>query len=619
MQQIENFVFGYRAIILSMLGVLTVAMGFFASQLTMDAGYTKMLPIGHRYIDTFFQYSEAFGGGNRILIVLENKTGKDIYTPEFLETLKQATESLFFIPGVARHTVTSLWTPNTRFLAVTEVGLEAGDVIPASFKPTPEGIKKVVDNTLRADLVGRLVSTDFKSAMIRGDLLDFNPETKQKLNYFKVADLLENDIRAKYVSDDIDVKIVGFAKFTGDIADGAEGVVVFFAVAFALTCIMLWLYCRSWLLTLVTVAASLCSLIWQFGLLKILGLGLDPLSVLVPFLVFAIGVSHGVQQVNRFGSEVAAGLDKVKAARVTFSFLLRPGSVALLTVLTGFATLYIIPIGMIQELAITASIGVGLKIISNMIMLPLLFSYISPGDDYGEKIQRATQARAKFWPYLAKIAIPRNAMIFTGFCAVVGVIGIYEGADRQIGDVQAGAGELRPESRYNTDSEFIADNFSLGLNVLTVIAETPKAACIDYGVMDFLDRFAEYMRNIDGVQTTLSLTEVAKNVNAMWQEGHMKMRVLPRAPSGLAQATSNTESSSGLLDAQCTVLPTQVYVTDTKADTVKRVVAAAEKFISDPSNQFDDVKLRIGAGNVTIVAATNQVVEHSEIPMLLYV
>ncbi|MDP1670696.1 MAG: RND family transporter, partial [Alphaproteobacteria bacterium] len=103
MQQIENFVFGYRAIILSMLGVLTVAMGFFASQLTMDAGYTKMLPIGHRYIDTFFQYSEAFGGGNRILIVLENKTGKDIYTPEFLETLKQATESLFFIPGVARH------------------------------------------------------------------------------------------------------------------------------------------------------------------------------------------------------------------------------------------------------------------------------------------------------------------------------------------------------------------------------------------------------------------------------------------------------------------------------------------------------------------------------------
>ncbi len=618
MQQIEDFVFRFRAIILSVLAVFTVSMGFFASQLTMDAGYRKMLPIGHPYIDTFFQYSDAFGGGNRVIVVLENKKG-DIWTPEFLAILKRATDDVFFIPGVARHAVASLWTPNTRFIAVTEDGLEAGDVIQASFKPTPAGIKKVIDNVLRADLVGRLVATNFRSAMIRAELLDFNPKTQEKLNYFEIADKLENDIRGKYVSDDIDVKIIGFAKFTGDVADGAESVVTFFIVAFALTCVMLWLYCRSWLLTMVTVTSSLCSLIWQFGLLNIMGFGLDPLAVLVPFLVFAIGVSHGVQQINMVGAEIAAGLDKEKAARVTFSFLLRPGSVALLTCLAGFGTLYIIPIGMIQELAITSSIGVGLKIISNLIMLPLLVSYIAPGAEYGAKIKAAMDSRARAWPFLAKIALPRNAIVFIGICIVLGAIGVYQGSKRQIGDVHVGAGELRPESRYNMDSKFIAANFGVGLNVLTIIAETPKAACIDYGIMDFLDRFAWYMQNIEGVQTTLSLTAIAKNVNAMWQEGHMKMQALSRSSSALAQSTSSTESSSGLLDTLCSVLPTQVYLKDTKADTVKRVVEAAEAFINDPANQFDDIKLRIGTGNVTTVSATNQVVEHSEIPMLLYV
>lgn len=618
MKSIENFAFRFKAWILGALFILTVFMAFFAAHLKMDAGFRKMLPIGHEYINTFFQYSEAFGGGNRILVVLEAKKG-EIWTPEFLLTLKKATDDIFFIPGVARHTVTSLWTPNTRYLSVTEDGIEAGDVIPASFKPTPEAIKKVLENTLRADLVGRLVSTNFRAAMIRAELLDIHPETHQRLDYFDVADKLENEVRKKYVSDDIDVKIIGFAKLTGDIADGAASVVQFFIVAFILTCVMLWLYCRSIRLTIVTVSSSLCSLIWQFGLLNIMGFGLDPLAVLVPFLVFAIGVSHGVQQVNMIGAEIAAGLDREKAARVTFSFLLRPGAVALMTCLAGFGTLYIIPIGMIQELAITSSIGVGMKIVSNLIMLPLLASYIAPGAEYGEKVKRAMDSRARAWPYLARIAIPRNAFIFIGFCVVIGIIGFVQGSKRQIGDVHAGAGELRPESRYNQDSQYIAENFALGLNVLTIIAETPKAACIDYGVMDFLDRLAWNMKNVPGVVTTLSLSAIAKNVNALWQEGHLKMRALPRASSALAQATSNIESSSGLLDSQCAVLPTHIYLSDTKAETVKTVVKAAEKFINDPANQSDDIKLRIGTGNVTIVSATNQVVEHSEIPMLLYV
>jgi len=617
LQRIENFVFGFRAPILIILGIVTIVMGVYASRLQMTAGFEKMLPIGNPFIKTYFEYAPNFGGGNRVIVVLENKKG-DIFNPQFLETLKHATDDVFYIPGVARHRVTSLWTPNTRYIAVTEQGLEAGDVIPANFKPDEASIRTVMQNVLRANLVGRLVSTDFHSAMIATELLDFNPETQKPLDYFKVAKLLEKNIRDKYVSDTIDVKIVGFAKLVGDIADGAKSVVVFFAVAFVLTCLMLWLYCRSWILTLVTVGCSLSSLVWQFGVLHLMGYGLDPLAVLVPFLVFAIGVSHGVQQVNMAAAEMAAGLNKEQAARATFTFLLKPGTVALLTAMAGFATLYIIPIGMIKELAVTASIGVAFKLVSDLLMLPLMISYLAPPSDvYGAKVRKSMKAREKYWPYIAKFASPRFAFVFIGFCIVLGGVALYGSRDRQIGDVHAGAGELWPNSRYNTDSEYIAEHFKLGLNVMNVIVESKDVACIDYGKLHFLDTFSWDMSNVPGVQTVVSLPFVAKKINSMWQEGNPKWQALPRDPTALAQATSSVSSSTLLVDTRCMTLGVQIFVADTKAKTVKTVTEAVQHWIA--THPRDDLKMRIGTGNVTITSATNTVVEHSELPMLLYV
>lgn len=617
MQRIENFVFGFRAPILIILGIVTIVMGFYASRLQMTAGFEKMLPIGNSFIKTYFEYAPNFGGGNRVIVVLENKKG-DIFNPKFLETLKHATDDVFYIPGVARHRVTSLWTPNTRYIAVTEQGLEAGDVIPANFKPDEASIRTVMQNVLRANLVGRLVSTDFHSAMIATELLDFDPETQKPLDYFKVAKLLEKNIRDKYVSDDVDVKIVGFAKLVGDIADGAKSVVLFFAVAFVLTCLMLWLYCRSWILTIVTVGCSLSSLVWQFGVLHLMGYGLDPLAVLVPFLVFAIGVSHGVQQVNMAAAEMAAGLNKEQAARATFTFLLKPGTVALLTAMAGFATLYIIPIGMIKELAVTASIGVAFKLVSDLLMLPLMISYLAPPSEaYGAKVRKSMKSREKYWPYIAKFASPRFAFVFIGFCLVLGGVALYESRDRQIGDVHAGAGELWPNARYNTDSEYIAEHFKLGLNVMNVIVESKDVACIDYSKLHYLDKFSWDMSNVPGVQTVVSLPFVAKKINSMWQEGNPKWQALPRDPTALAQATASVSSSTLLVDTRCMTLGVQIFVADTKAKTVKTVTEAVEHWIA--AHPRDDLNMRIGTGNVTIVSATNTVVEHSELPMLLYV
>ncbi|WP_439813625.1 efflux RND transporter permease subunit [Zavarzinia sp. CC-PAN008] len=599
--------FRFRAVILALLFGITIVAFWSASHLRLDAGFTKQLPIGHDYIDTFLQYQDQFAGANRVLVVLEAKNG-NIFTTDYLKTLKAATDDLFFIPGVARGTVTSLWTANTRFFEITEEGIRAGDVIPADFRLDEAGLELARTNVLKAGLVGRLVANDFSASMMTAELQDIDPQTRQRLDYFKVAEQLEANLRDKYESENVTVRIIGFAKLMGDIADGARGVVMFFALAFVLTVFMLWLYCRSWLLTLVTLTASLCSLGWQFGLLHVLGFGLDPLAILVPFLVFAIGVSHGVQQVNMISAEIAGGKTKEQAARDTFTFLFLPGSIALLTTFAGFATLYIIPIGMIQELAITASIGVALKVVSNLLMLPLLVSYIAPTGEYARRVREAMASREKYWPYIAQIAKPRPAFIMVTGCLILGIVGTLVSRNLQIGDVDDGAAELRPDSRYNIDAKFIVEHFNVGVDLLTVVVETPQDACVDYTIMRTLDQFQWTMANVEGVQSAIGLPFLGKQVGTLWREGNLKWRALPRNSDVISQYIQPIGSSTNTLNPQCSVMPLLLFTRDHRAETINRVIDAVEEFRTERGLHKSLADLVAAMPDTT--AADKQVVMH---------
>ncbi len=618
---LEALIFRTRIIILAALAVFTLYAGYFATQLKMDAGFDKQLPAGHEYIQTFQEYREKLFGSNRVIIVLEAKEGS-IWNKEFFQEYKDITDDIFFLPGVARHTVTSLWTPNTRYLEITEEGIRADDVIPGTVTSetmNPEALAQIENNVIRGGFVGRLVAGDFRSAMITAELLEYNPKTQEKLDYFDLAAKLESEIRAKYETEggDYNVRIIGFAKLIGDIADGAQSVVQFFFIAFILTTLSVYLYARSIILTFLPLFCSLVSVVWQFGVLAFLGYGLDPLAILVPFLVFAIGVSHGVQQINLITAEISNGATSEEAARTSFSGLLIPGTMALVTDLVGFGTLILIPIQMIQELAITASIGVALKIITNLIMLPILASYFTFDEGFADRVARARETRLKVMRVLGNIANPKTAVITlivsTGFF----VAAVIESQDRHVGALHPGSPELHPDARYNVDSTTIAEQFSLGLNLLTVVTETPTEACIKYDQMRYLNRFTWHMENVEGVSLAISLPYAVKNSSAGWNEGNLKWRALPRNQFALVQAVGPVPPSTGLLNQNCSVMSLLIFLEDAKATTIERAVEEVVEWRD--ANAREDVKIRLASGNMGVAAAVNQEIETSELPMMLWV
>ncbi|MFO0334158.1 MAG: efflux RND transporter permease subunit [Pseudomonadota bacterium] len=627
-RRLEHYVFDFRNAVLVAFVVATVVFGWIAfAGLKIDTRFTKQLPLEHEYMQTYLQHQEEFGGANRVLIAVVARDG-NMFTPEFLQALKVATDEVFFIPGVDRARVQSLWTPNTRYTEVVEGGIEAGDVIPSGFEPTPEGLAQVRENILKAGIVGRLVANDFSGAIVSAQLLEQDPATGQPVTLIAIGEALEK-VRAKIEggtaevgipADRFDVHVIGFAKVMADVRDGAEAVALFAVATVVLTLLFVWLYIQSFRVALVPVICSIVAVIWMLGLLVLLGYGVDPLGILVPFIIFAIGVSHGVQKISAIGDAALEGADSNQAARLTFRQLFIPAIVALLADLVGFVTILAIPVEVIREMAITASLGIGVVILTDLVLLPILISFLRFDAKYSARIRvRAFKMEANVapvWEAVSALGTRRNGAIVIALAVVLGVVGFMKGRETPIGDTTAGVPELHPDSRYNLDTEAITRKFSIGTDILNVIVETPANGCVNYDVMRRIDEFAWHMANVEGVRDVVSLPGVSKVVSAGWSEGNLKWRNLPRNEQALVQAQGYIDTSTGLLNKDCSVMPVTLFLADHKAETIERVVAAVKDFRE--ANPSDEVKFRLATGNVGVMAAQNEEVRAKELPILAY-
>jgi uncharacterized protein len=689
----EPIVFGRRCTTLIVVGLLTLFLGYHASLLERDAGYQKQLPQEHEFTQVFKKYQGVFGGTTRIFIAVIRKDDRDIYDPAFLRALQHATDDVFFLPGVDRPSVTSLFTPNVWFAESKEGGvLNAGTVVPADYQPTAEKTAEVRANVAKTSIHGQLISLDQRGAMIRAELLEFDPHTGAAIDLVEISDRLE-DVRGRimnpemreyrlkvdypplkkgevvargyrslrgpfglewdqaaydisYINDaglgsvltvpiddlevsvvpnpdfqpHLDVHIIGFAKAVGDVSAAASEVVLLFGVTMVVILLLLWLYSGSIRIALLPLGCALIAVIWELGLLRLFGFGLDPYAILVPFLILALAVSHGVQITNLWLYEMTDhGHSGHDASRVTFRRLVIPGLTALLSDIAGFAMILLIPIALIQELALNACFGFAGIIVAKKILLPILLSYttVSNLQPFREHQQRRDRLFDSLWAKVAAVTDRRNATIVLSLTALGFAWALWESQRLEIGEIYAQVPELKAESRYNLDAAAIGRSFARDRDaVLKVMAESHPDACIEHPVMEEIGRFAWHMANSEGVLGVRSLPQSAAYITGMLFEGNPKMRVLPRNRHLLVQSTGAAGPANGLANTDCSVMPVEIYLENQKAQTIERVISRVKQYQPESKS---NVTFALASGNVGVTAASNEVIKGAHWKILLWV
>jgi len=612
----ERLVFNHRRWILAVCALFTVLLGAAATRLSVNTSFEAMMPQSHPYIRNYFDNQKDLRGlGNSIRVVVENTRG-DIFDPAYLEALAKINDALFLVPGVDRPWMKSLWTPLVRWNEVTEEGYRGGPVMPDNYDGSPASIEQLRVNLRRTGLVGRLVSNDYRSSMIVVPLLEKMPDGAP-LDYAAFSRTLDERFGA-LKTEGVRIHVVGFARLMGDLIAGLWQVLGFFGIAAALAAACLLLHTRCWRSTVVLVASALLSVVWLLGLMHLTGFVLQPYSVLVPFLVFSIGLSHGAQKMNGIMQDIGRGTHKYVAARYTFRRLFLVGLTALLTNVVGFAVLMIIDVPVIRELALATSMGVGILIFTKLVLVPVLLSYVGVSAAAARRSMREEASDRGLAALLERfVHLTERRWAAPVLAATLGLLaaGIAVSRHLQIGDLDPGAPELRTDSRYNRDNEFVRTHYALSGDAFAVIVKTGEAGCDKYATLVEIDRLGWALRQVDGVQTVVSLAEQARLTAAGGFEGNPKWMSISRNQDLTNAAVRPVISGNPeFANLECTVTPVIAYLTDHKADTLSRVLSAVERFGAEHGTP--QIQFLPAAGSAGIEAVTNIVIKESNATML---
>ena len=610
---LERLVFNHRRLVIALCMAATLLLGWQAFGLRLNAAFEKMIPTGHPYIVNYLQNKGRLAGiGNTLRIAVEAREGT-IFDATYLGTLRKLNDELFLLPGVDRPYMKSLWTPTTRWTGVTEDGLDGGPVVPDDYDGSPRSVEQVRLNVERSGEIGQLVAADYRSSIVLLPLQEHVGAAATPLDYGALSQQLEA-LRARYESSGIRIHITGFAKVVGDLIEGLRQVLAFFAVAIVICTAVLLAYTRCVRSTVLVVLCSLVAVVWLLGLLRLLGYALDPYSVLVPFLVFAIGMSHGAQKMNGIMQDIGRGTHRLVAARHTFRRLFLAGLTALLADAVGFAVLMVIDIRVIQDLAVTASIGVAVLIFTNLVLLPVLLSYTGVSATAARRSLAAgnDSQRKALWAWLDRFTTRRWAVAALAGAALLGAAGFALSLQLKVGDTNPGAPELRPESRYNRDNAFMVSHYGTSSDSYIVMVRTPQYACGHYDTVLAAGALESELRQLPAVVSVSSLAGLSKAASAAMNEGSLKWYDIPRNQDMLN--TIVTRAPRELIDQECDLLTVNVYLTDHKADTLTGVVDIVSRFAAAHGSR--DVRFLSAAGNAGIEAATNIVVKRANVQML---
>jgi predicted RND superfamily exporter protein len=625
---LERLIFNNRKWVLLFFVIVTALSGWSALKIRVNADFLSMLPQEQVFVRNYVNNAQDLRGlGDSIRIVVISKNGT-IYNKNYLSALQKINDAVFLLPGVDRSFMKSLWMPLVSWIEITEQGEVGGPVMPDTYDGSQVSIAQLHQNVIKAGITGSLVANDQRSSIIFVPLLNRYGGTGAPFNYGQFWQQLQSTLQ-RLQTPGVEVHVVGFAAIMGTLIADLYQVIAFFTFAIILSFFFILAFTRCLRSSVLILFCSVVANIWLLGLIRVLGYALDPYSVLVPFLIFAIGVSHGAQKMNGIMQDVGRGAHKLVAARLTFRRLFMAGLTALMVDAVGFMVLNVIKIDAIRVLAITASLGVTILIFTNLVLLPVLLSYVSVSQAAARRSLSSLTAQGagergggildRIFIVLEHFTERRWALLAIGVTMILAGVGLAVGRNVQIGDVSAGAPEFRQDSEYNRSNAYVLAHYSLSSDQFAVVVKTAPNGLLAFPALIKIDRLEQQLRTLPGVQTTTSAADMVRTYTVGSFEGDLRWWTINRGNYLLSSSMNNVYvGNPELINPNYTTAPIIIYLKDHKAQTLTSVTNVVGQFAAD--NNDGDVRFLLAAGNAGLDEATNIVVSAANVymPLLVY-
>ncbi len=394
------------------LGLVTLLALFALRNVRVDYDFEKFFPNNDPELDRYLAFRERFGHDNDFLMFgLERQGG--VFDSEFLQHVDSFAARLERLPLVMRVLSPTRMTEPV----ITPLGLFetpylrfSNDTFPALDSARIWADPRVKDLFFTNDARAMLV------------ILTAEPG----LSKAKCDQLLENVLRV------MDESGFSGAHMAGRIVGQDHYIVtmiketLFFLVAsILLLAVFLWFGFRSVHGVLIPILVVGLAILWQVGFMTALGKPLGILTMLLPTILFVVGMSDVVHLLECYLEEIRAGVPRIRAIAVTYREAGLPTFLTAATRGIGFATLGTASTPPLQEFGMFTAIGVVLAFCLAFAMLPALLVLTDPAKLLPRERQGSPWDQRL--PRLFQWTIRRRRLILMVFAAIaiVGAAGAY--------------------------------------------------------------------------------------------------------------------------------------------------------------------------------------------------
>ncbi len=585
--------------------VLTAVMGYLASHVEVKTVFSDLLPKNHPYVAVNQQFKSTFGGSNMVSIMIEVKDG-DIFKPSVLSKVQKITVGLQQVDSVDTYQIISIASKKIKEVRASTEGVESRPIMWPELPKGPAEMAVLKEAVLNNPLIyGPYVSMDLKATLITADFLDGD------INYSKAFEQIMGLVK-EADGDGVMVRVVGEPVLYGWVNYYLDETIQIFFAAIASLVIILMLITRTWHGTVLPLLAGVISAIWALGAAKLMGFHLDPLVIVVAFLITAQAISNSVQLISRYDDEIAHGATTSAAAAVASAKnLFKPSMLAIVADAGCVLVVALTPIPMLEKISYIGTVWIFSIFVSALIMTPVMLSFFKPGQGFVHPLNirpvLETILRA-----CAGVVTTRLRYVVLAITGVVFVVSGWYAFNLKVGDANPGSPILWPDSSYNQDASDINRQFQGSDRMFVVVAGKEKGALREPEVLQSMANFQRYMEAQPEVGGSISLADILPQVRRVLREGNPMYAELGNDAGENSELTYMFVSGSDpgdmdrYADADAKNGAVTLFFRDHQGETIRTAVARVQDYVAQ--NPIEKADYLLAGGLVGVLAAVNEVI-----------
>ncbi len=620
MTSIVRFLIRFRIAVLIVMACVTL---FFVSQIThmqMFTQFIDLFPYNHPFVKIHKEYARFFGGAYQATLMLEVKNG-DVFNFETLKKMERIQLAVDLIPGVDHFGILSIASQRANYTVETPTGFSSLQImkeVPANQQELEDLKKRIFTSPFN----GILVSRDQKALRLDANFIEGKIDFNNLFDEFMKIKAQEEDANHK-------ISLTGTPLVYGWIYHYLPRMGSIFLLTSCIILALLYGYMYQGGLWWRPFLDGIVTSIWGLGFAAFLGFHFDPLIIVIPFLLSARAMSHGVQWTERFVEEYRRFNGDIKqAALITGVAMFPPGLIGIVADTWALLIIAITPIPTLRNLAFIGTFWALSAVFSSLVLNPALFASFKKlwipmehKENMFDRILRKILVRLSSWTF------GKGRYITVGLAVAVLIVAVVSSGSLRYGDANPGDPILWQNSVYNTDIKRVNDRFP-GVDQMWVVIEGTKEGAINSpDVNRGMEALKYHMMADPNVGYATCLPDLIKGLNMLVRGNDPKMEFIPTQEQEIFSMLFLAKMGSSPNDLDPWIDLTKVegtsnvrlYLKNHEGSLLKEVITRVETYIKDNPTLMENAKAKPAGGLGGILAAANEVIAKRNDPILIFI